>query len=129
MPAAAREVDLQFCPKVEPGPAPHMGGPFVPGQGEQTVLIANSPAVREGDKAACLGTGDTSNAVKEGTPVVLIGGKPAARQGDAMTHPGSEILSGCPTVKIGSSPLGASFMAASAPLVKRCDDPNAPPSV
>jgi uncharacterized Zn-binding protein involved in type VI secretion len=122
-------IDLHVCPKVDPGPLPHLGGALLPGPGEPTVLIANFPAVREGDKAVCIGTGDTSNAVKEGTPVVLIGGKPAARQGDGMTHPGSVIVSGCPTVKIGSSPQGASFMAAGVPLVKRCDDPKAPPSV
>lgn len=98
MPPAARVSDMHVCPKVEPGPVPHVGGPLLPA-GEPTVLIGFMPAARQGDMAVCVGPPDT---VQQGEPSVLIGNQPAARMGDPMQH-GGTIVVGCPTVLIGSS--------------------------
>ena len=49
MPPAARVTDMHTCPKVEPGPVPHVGGPVLPA-GEPTVLIGFMPAARVTDK-------------------------------------------------------------------------------
>lgn len=96
MPPAARITDLHVCPKVEPGPVPHVGGPILPA-GEPTVLIGGLPAARLGDMAVCVGPPDT---IVSGSGTVLIGGKPAARIGDSTAH-GGVIILGCPTVIIG----------------------------
>ena len=122
MPLAARVTDMHSCPKVEPGPTPHVGGPVLPA-GEPTVKIGFLPAAREGDSLVCMGPTDT---ILRGEPTVKIGGKPAARLGDPTVH-GGAIVQGCPTVRIGSTPQGAALMKAGAPLVKRCEDP--PPGV
>jgi len=98
MPAAARITDMHTCPKTEPGPVPHVGGPILPA-GEPTVLIGNMPAARVGDQAVCVGPPDK---IKSGEPSVQIGHKDAARLGDSMEH-GGVIVGGCPTVLIGSS--------------------------
>ncbi|XYH98335.1 PAAR domain-containing protein [Sorangium sp. So ce1128] len=98
MPAAARVSDMHTCPKVEPGPVPHVGGPVLPA-GEPTVLIGFMPAARVGDKLVCVGPPD---AIQQGEPSVQIGNKDAARIGDPTEH-GGAIVSGCPTVRIGSS--------------------------
>ena len=73
MPPAARISDMHTCPKAEPGPVPHVGGPVA--VGATTVLIGFMPAARVGDQAICVGPPDS---VKEGEPTVLINGK--ARQ-------------------------------------------------
>jgi hypothetical protein len=38
---AARLGDMHICPKVEPGPVPHVGGPLV--QGSPNVIIGVCP--------------------------------------------------------------------------------------
>ena len=98
MPTAARVSDLHACPKAEPGPVPHVGGPVL-GPGELTVLIGGMPAARAGDAATCVGPPD---AIARGESTVLIGQLPAARLGDASAH-GGTIISGCPTVLIGNT--------------------------
>lgn len=97
MPGAARISDFHTCPKVEPGPVPHVGGPV--SIGEPTVLIGFQPAARVGDMLVCCGPPDSISA-GEGT--VIIGNKPAARMGDKTSH-GGVIVAGCATVIIGSS--------------------------
>ena len=103
MPPAARITDMHTCPKVEPGPKPHVGGPVT--SGEPTVIIGHQPAARVGDQLVCIGPLD---AVSEGEPTVLIGNKPAARVTDQTLHsscvapiPGPSGMirpPGCPTV-------------------------------
>jgi uncharacterized Zn-binding protein involved in type VI secretion len=97
MPPAARISDMHTCPKVNPGPVPHVGGPV--SAGDSTVLIGYMPAARVGDSAVCVPAKDSISA---GEPTVLIGGKDAARLGDPTSH-GGVIVKGCPTVNIGSS--------------------------
>ena len=113
MPAAARISDLHTCPKVEPGPKPHVGGPVSAGEG--TVLIGFMPAARIGDALVCIGPPD---AVAEGEPSVLIGDKPAARVGDATKH-GGVLVVGDPTVVIGSNPQ-SNALRTSKPFVEDC---------
>ncbi|MBD8489281.1 PAAR domain-containing protein [Echinicola sp. CAU 1574] len=93
---AARITDMHTCPMVNPGGAPHVGGPILPA-GEPTVLIGGLPAARVGDMAVCAGPPDT---IIMGSSSVFIGGMPAARMGDTTAHGGSIIL-GCTTVMIG----------------------------
>lgn len=95
MPSAARIGDMHTCPKNEPGPSPHVGGPI--SQGEPTVIIGYSPAARVGDSLVCMGPPDS---VSQGESTVIIGGKAAARLGDPTSH-GGIIVVGCPTVMIG----------------------------
>ena len=102
MPPAARLTDLTVCPKSEPGPVLHVGGPIV-GAGAATVLIGFMPAARMSDKCACVGP---PASVVEGSPTVKIEGKLAARLGDATSHGGFVAL-GCPTVLIGGAAQGA----------------------
>ncbi len=95
MPPAARITDMHLCPKVEPGPVPHVGGPVL--SGELTVIIGGMPAARQGDFLVCVGPPD---AISKGELGVLIGGRPAARMGDPTAH-GGIIVAGFPTVIIG----------------------------
>jgi uncharacterized Zn-binding protein involved in type VI secretion len=105
---------MHTCPKVEPGPVPHVGGPVA--VGETTVLIGYLPAARVGDKAVCIGPPDS---VKQGEPTVLIGNKDAARLGDPMDH-GGVITAGCPTVLIGSS-AQAETLKTDKPFCEECE--------
>lgn len=108
MPPAARIGDMHTCPKVEPGPVPHVGGPV--SSGEPTVIIGFMPAARVGDSLVCIGPPDS---VSQGEPTVIIGGKPAARIGDPTSH-GGVIVAGCPTVLIGNSTQGGCMVKSAA---------------
>ncbi|WP_245814569.1 PAAR domain-containing protein [Cystobacter ferrugineus] len=99
---------MHTCPKVEPGPVPHVGGPVV--VGEPTVIIGGQPAARVGDMLVCVGPPDS---ISQGEPTVIIGGKPAARLGDPTSH-GGVIVSGCPTVIIGTTTQSGCMTAAAA---------------
>ena len=114
MPPAARITDLHTCPKVEPGPVPHVGGPTL--SGETTVLIGFMPAARVGDTLICVGPPDT---IKEGEPSVVIGNKDAARLGDPTSH-GGVVVAGCPTVIIGSS-AQAETLKTDKPFCEECE--------
>lgn len=114
MPPAARITDMHTCPKVEPGPVPHVGGPLA--VGEATVLIGFQPAARAGDKLVCVGPPDS---VKSGESSVLIGHKDAARLGDPTSH-GGVIVAGCATVMIGSSPQ-AETLKTDKPFCEECE--------
>ncbi|KYF72814.1 PAAR domain-containing protein [Sorangium cellulosum] len=114
MPPAARITDMHTCPKVEPGPVPHVGGPVL--VGEPTVQIGFQPAARVGDKLTCVGPPDS---VSQGEKSVLIGNKPAARMGDPTSH-GGVIVAGCPTVIIGSS-AQAETLKTDEPFCEECE--------
>lgn len=114
MPPAARITDNHLCPKSEPGPVPHVGGPVI--IGEPTVLIGFQPAARIGDKLTCVGPPDS---VAAGEPSVLIGNKDAARLGDPTSH-GGHIVAGCPTVLIGSS-AQAETLRTNKPFCEECE--------
>src|SRR5277367_946818 len=114
MPLAARISDMHVCPKVEPGPVPHVGGPTV--SGETSVLIGFMPAARVGDSLVCVGPPDS---IKAGEPSVIIGHKDAARLGDPTNH-GGKLVVGCPTVIIGSSPQ-AETIKTDKPFCEECE--------
>jgi uncharacterized Zn-binding protein involved in type VI secretion len=95
---AARVGDLHTCPKVEPGPVPHVGGPILP-PGAATVLIGGMAAARLNDPMTCVGPPDK---IAAGAFPVPIAKNPAARQTDQSAH-GGLIAIGCPTVLIGLS--------------------------
>jgi len=129
MPSAARITDPHTCPKVEPGPEPHDGGPVL--SGEATVLIGYQPAARVGDQLSCRGPNDS---IVYGESSVLIGHRRASRIGDGTAH-GGVIVGGCPSVLIGTdAQVGA--MLTDLPFVEDCDerrvdpdpDPEDPPS-
>ncbi len=96
MKPAARMGDMHVCPKVEPGPVPHVGGPVI-GPSAPTVIIGGLPAAIVGDKCVCIGPPDSISA---GSGSVVISNKPAARMGDSTAH-GGVIVAGCATVLIG----------------------------
>jgi uncharacterized Zn-binding protein involved in type VI secretion len=116
MPPAARISDMHTCPKVEPGPVPHVGGPTV--SGAPTVLIGGMPAARVGDSLVCIGPPDS---ISQGESTVIIAGKPAARLGDSTSH-GGVIVSGCPTVIIGSSAQAQTLTASSQNASGVCEE-------
>ena len=92
---AARIGDMHVCPKVQPGPVPHVGGPI--SLGALTVIVGGMPQARVGDMMICVGPPDS---VSSGSGTVLVNGKPAARMGDSAKH-GGKIVAGFPTVLIG----------------------------
>lgn len=118
MPPAARITDLHVCPKVEPGPVPHVGLPV--SSGEPSVLIGYQPAARVGDMAPCVPAIDK---IKQGASNVIIGNKDAARMGDPTDH-GGVVASGCLTVIIGTSSQSVTLTAAAttgAPFCEECE--------
>jgi uncharacterized Zn-binding protein involved in type VI secretion len=92
---AARVTDMHECPKVEPGPVPHVGGPIL--KGCPNVLIGKLLAARQTDQAFCV-PGPAQ--IVKGSTTVNIGKLPAARIGDPTSH-GGNIVAGLPTVLIG----------------------------
>lgn len=109
MPKAARIGDMHACPKIAPGPVPHVGGPIM--TGEASVLICGSPAARVSDKAVC--AAESPDTINQGEASVLIGGQQAARIGDGTAH-GGRIVTGAPTVLIGSNAQSSCLRAARA---------------
>ena len=122
MPDAARISDKHICPKVEPGPVPHVGGPIF--SGSANVIIGYLPAARVRDSVVCLPVGPTDR-VKSGSTTVLINHRAAARKTDPCVHmPGSIIVQGCPTVIIGDTPQSFTFRAAAkrgTPFCEECE--------
>ncbi|WP_438043410.1 PAAR domain-containing protein [Sorangium sp. So ce128] len=100
MPAAARLTDLHTC-QTHPGPTPIVSS-------ARTVNIGFLPAARVGDRAAC----PASAAIVQGSATVFIEGAMAARLGDE-TAPKGAIVTGCPTVNIGSTATIDALLAAS----------------
>jgi len=95
---AARVSDLTVCPIILPGPVPHVGGPIIP-PCCPTVLTGGMPQARVTDIAICAGGGPAQ--IVTGAWNVLVGNLPAARLTD-MTNHGGKIVTGFPTVLIGT---------------------------
>jgi uncharacterized Zn-binding protein involved in type VI secretion len=97
MPDAARKDDPHVCPKVEPGPTPHVGGPIKSGSAD--VLIEFKEAARAGlDTAECKAGGPDT--IQQGCGTVLINHMHAARVDDMTAH-GGVIVKGASKVVIG----------------------------
>lgn len=74
------------CPKVDPGPRPHVGGPV--SECQQSVVTCNGiPLALVGDKLICTGSG-RKDTIVSGSATVRINGIPVARMGDSTEHGG-----------------------------------------
>jgi uncharacterized Zn-binding protein involved in type VI secretion len=116
MPPAARITDQHTCPKVDPGPTPHVGGPVKTGC--PTVIIGVEPAARVTDKAKCIPRDD---AIQAGSPTVIIGFERAARLGDRTEHNGV-LVTGFPTVIIGETAQIQALRAAAEDGIPFCEE-------
>ena len=116
MPNAARIGDMHTCPKVNPGPVPHVGGPDI--SGSPDVITGYMPQARKGDSLICVPAIDK---IKKGSPTVLVNNRDAARIGDPTVH-GGVIVVGCPTVIIGESGQGSTLRAAAASGTPFCEE-------
>lgn len=120
MPDAARISDHHVCPKIEPGPVPHVGGPIF--SGSANVIIGQLPAARVKDRALCVPVGPTDQ-IRRGSTTVLINQRAAARRADPMNH-GGIIVQGCPTVIIGDDSQSFVLRAAATngtPFCEECE--------
>ncbi|MFT3771551.1 MAG: PAAR domain-containing protein [Minicystis sp.] len=116
MPPASRITDLHTCPKVEPSRIPHVGGPIVTGC--PTVIVGFQPQGRVGDALTCVPAVDK---IATGSPTVIVGGRPAARIGDGTDH-GGVIVTGFPTVILGSTAQIATLRAAAEAGIPFCEE-------
>jgi len=85
---------MHVCPKVEPGPVPHVGGPIV-NPGQAIVSIMGMPVAVVGAMCVCVGPPDS---VTQGSSIVKIMGQPIVRMGDGTAH-GGKVVMGMPIVK------------------------------
>ncbi|BCH53201.1 PAAR domain-containing protein [Agrobacterium vitis] len=76
---------MHSCPKVEPGPTRHMGGPVITGQG--FVRLNGVPIAVVGDDAICTGGGHVDK-ITSGSSIARVNGRAIARVGDATAHGG-----------------------------------------
>jgi uncharacterized Zn-binding protein involved in type VI secretion len=116
MPCAARITDFHTCPKVNPGPVPHVGGPEI--SGSPDVITGFLPQGRVGDSLICVPAIDK---VKQGSSNVLVNNREAARIGDPTAH-GGVIVTGCPTVIIGESSQSFTLRSAAASGTPFCEE-------
>ena len=87
---------MHVCPKVDPGPKPHVGGPVIDA-GQSFVRFNGVPIAVEGGKCMCTGM-PGSDKMTKGSSVVKINGKGVMRVGDSTAH-GGKITVGIPTMK------------------------------
>lgn len=83
------------CPRVDPGPKPHVGGPVITGQ--NFVRINGIPVTTVGDKTLCTGM-PGPDPITSGSGIAKINGKPIARIGDSTSH-GGKIVQGWPNIR------------------------------
>ena len=88
---------MHVCPKVDPGPKPHVGGPIT-SAGQSHVKFNGIPWAVEGGSALCTGMPGPDKHSK-GSGVVKINGKGVMRQGDSTAH-GGKIVTGIPTITV-----------------------------
>jgi len=122
MPDAARTGDEHTCPE-------HGAGLI--GDGALTVRIGFSPAARVDDLCIC--PDETATPIAEGAFTVNIELQNAARVGDP-TATGGVVSTGCPVVRIGTSPmimtmlraaaLGLPFVAGAVDILTGNEDPS-----
>ncbi|MEI8607877.1 hypothetical protein A1OW_14455 [Enterovibrio norvegicus] len=87
--------NMHLCPKVEPGPVPHVGGPIIDA-GQNLVTVNGIPMAVVGGKALCTGVGMPDD-LTSGSPLVKINGKAVVRMGDSCAH-GGKTVQGWPTI-------------------------------
>ena len=82
-----------ICPKVDPGPKPHVGGPVMEA-GQSHVKFNGIPLAVENGKCLCTGMPGPDK-MSKGSGVVKINGKGVMRLGDSTAH-GGKIVMGVP---------------------------------
>ena len=85
---------MHVCPKVDPGPKPHIGGPVISTQ-QSFVTVDDVPVATVGDTLLCTGVPTTSDRITSGSSVASIEGRNIARLGDACAH-GGRLVQGVP---------------------------------
>ena len=88
---------MHVCPKVDPGPKPHVGGPVIQA-GQSHVKFNGIPWAVEGGAALCTGMPGPDKHSK-GSSKVKINGKGVMRVGDASAH-GGKIVTGVPVINV-----------------------------
>lgn len=84
--AVALKGHRHTCPKVDPGPVPHIGGPI--SECQQSFVTYNGiPLALVGDKLICVGSG-SKDTISSGSATLKINGIPVARMGDSTEHGG-----------------------------------------
>lgn len=86
---------MHVCPKVDPGPKPHVGGP-VTGAGQSHVKFNGIPLAVEGGQCLCTGMPGPDK-MNKGSSQVKINGKGVMRIGDSTAH-GGKLVMGIPTL-------------------------------
>ncbi|MGL4236461.1 PAAR domain-containing protein [Tabrizicola sp.] len=84
---------MHVCPKVDPGPKPHVGGP-VSNAGQSLVTFNGIPVAVEGGDCLCTGM-PGPDGMSKGSSLVKINGKGVMRIGDKTAH-GGVITTGVP---------------------------------
>ncbi|RJE82560.1 hypothetical protein D3P04_19545 [Paracoccus onubensis] len=87
---------MHICPKVDPGPKPHVGGPVISG-GQSFVKFNGIPLAVEGGQCMCTGMPGPDKMTK-GSSLVKIDGKGVMRVGDSTAH-GGKITMGIPALR------------------------------
>ncbi|TKV71477.1 PAAR domain-containing protein [Rhizobium sp. AU243] len=77
---------MHVCPKVDPGPRPHVGGPVISTQ-QSFVTVDGAPVATVGDICLCTGV-PTTDTITAGSSFAAIDGKKIVRLGDACAHGG-----------------------------------------
>lgn len=88
---------MHVCPKVDPGPKPHVGGPIT-NAGQSHVKFNGILWAVEGGSALCTGMPGPDKH-KKGSSIVKINGKGVMRQGDPTAH-GGAIVMGVPMIMV-----------------------------
>lgn len=88
---------MHVCPKVDPGPKPHVGGPVI-NAGQSHVKYNGIPWAVEGGNCICTGMPGPDKHQK-GSSKVRINGKGVMRIGDTTQH-GGKITTGIPLIKV-----------------------------
>lgn len=83
------------CPKNEPGPTPHVGGPIISGQSPCTV--DGVPVAVVGDKCSCEAGGPDT--IVSGSSAMTIDGQPVAWVGSDTAH-GGKVVEGVAALTI-----------------------------
>jgi len=84
------------CPKIDPGPKPHIGGP-VTDAGQSLVRFNGIPVAVEGGTCLCTGL-PGPDGLSRGSSLVRINGKAVMRIGDSTAH-GGKMVVGVPTLR------------------------------
>jgi uncharacterized Zn-binding protein involved in type VI secretion len=81
---------MHVCPKIDPGPRPHIGGPVISTE-QSFVSVDGVPIATVGDTCICTGV-PTNDGIAGGSMIANINGKAIARLGDPCDRGGKLTL-------------------------------------